>query len=72
MYKNIPDFLESVSKEHGDKTAFHIRRLFKTTKVTYSQVAEFSFKFAQYYRNVGLKKGDSIIMWAPNMPEWIR
>jgi long-chain acyl-CoA synthetase len=70
MYSTIPELLEYIGDRYSNKQAFYIRRFLRTTKLTYSEVGNTSFKIASYVLENGLKPGDKVLIWAPNMPEW--
>ena len=70
MYKSISTFLEDASDKYGNKTALQIRRLFATQKFSYNDLYLHSIKIASYLDENGIKKGDKVLFWAPNMPEW--
>lgn len=71
MYETIPDFLARCSEKYGGRTALYIRRFLRTTKFSYKELEEYSLKIANYLIKIGLSKGDSVLIWAPNMPEWV-
>ena len=71
MHETVPDFLLYVSKKYGNRRALYIRRFLRTTKFSYWELAELSSKIASYLLANGVKGGDCVLIWAPNMPEWV-
>lgn len=71
MYETISVFLKTLSDKYGSRTALYARRLFRITKYSYAETYQLSLKVAAYVAKLGLSKGDFVIIWAPNMPEWV-
>ncbi len=71
MYETIPEFLSSVADKYPTKYALYIRRFLRTTRFTYREVEQLSFKIANYLLENSLKPQDKVLIWAPNMPEWV-
>ena len=55
----------------GDREAIRFYNGFRTWKLTYGEIHEQTGAFAAYLDRAGLHKGDRIILWAENRPEWI-
>ncbi len=70
MYESIPDFLDHVSTKYKHNLDFYIRRFLRTQKFTYEEVNLYSQKIGNYLLSNNLHFGDSVLIWAPNMPEW--
>ncbi|MCL4360397.1 AMP-binding protein [Patescibacteria group bacterium] len=71
MYDTVPEFLSSIADQYGNKTALHIRRLFQTAKYSYRDLETFSRKTARFLAKHHVRPGDRVMIWAPNMPEWV-
>jgi len=54
----------------GDDTAFQVRRGFRLERLTFRQVGEHARKLAGWFVGRGLKDGDRVVIWSPNMPEY--
>src|SRR5271165_4166023 len=39
--------------------------------LTYAEAASAALGFAQHLRNAGIQKGDRIVFWGENRPEWV-
>lgn len=71
MFQNIPDYLAAISNKYANRYSLYIRRFLRTTRFTFKEVGELSIKIASYLLDLGLKPGDCVLIWAPNMPEWV-
>jgi acyl-CoA synthetase (AMP-forming)/AMP-acid ligase II len=64
---NIVELLEIHAKKLNHKPAF----IFKDNKISFGELREFVFKFADGLLNLGIKRGDKIAIYLPNWPEYI-
>src|SRR5579859_7977948 len=55
----------------GEREALRFYNGFRTWKLTYEDVYREIGAFAAYLDRSGLKKGDRVILWAENRPEWL-
>lgn len=69
-YQNLGDFLEKNSKKNSGRTAYEIKRGFRTQRFKFEDIYKFSLKTAQFLKNKGLKKEDKVAIWSANMPEY--
>lgn len=67
----LTDILEKSAKNFADKTAFTMRMGYRTASLSYKEVYELSSKIARLLEKNGLKKGDKVLLLAPNSPYWI-
>jgi long-chain acyl-CoA synthetase len=75
MAKQLPaatinDFLAQNLTQHPDLPAFQIRQENKYLQYTFNQVAELVAKIQSALTRQGIKKGDRVILWSENRPEW--
>ena len=63
----VDSVLDHFAKAYPDKTVF----ICEGNEITYGQLRERSFQVADALRNLGVKKGDKVSIWAPNSIEWI-
>jgi long-chain acyl-CoA synthetase len=54
----------------GSREAFKYTNGFRTWRISYEDVLKSSGSCAHYLDAQGIKKGDRIILWAENRPEW--
>lgn len=69
-YQNLGDFLKENSEKHQDRVAYQIKRALRTQRFTFNDVYSLARKTATFLSRKGLKKGDNVAIWAPNMPEY--
>src|SRR5471030_2874307 len=71
MSENIEEFLKSLNNKYSDKVALQIRKFFRTEKYTYSDLYKLTHSMISFYSQQGVKVGDTVLIWAPNSPEWV-
>lgn len=64
---NVFELLEKQAEKSADKPAI----IFKDEAISFSQLRDASFKFADSLMRLGIKKGDKIAIYLPNWPEYI-
>ena len=52
---------------YGDKTAL----IYLGEKFTYNRLKALSLRVASSFRDLGIGKGDSVILYIPNCPQWV-
>jgi long-chain acyl-CoA synthetase len=70
MRSTINSYLEDYSKR-GRETAFAHRRGLRLARWSYARVAETARRFARELESRGVKKGERVLVWASNGPEWV-
>ena len=72
-YQNFADMVEIVSKKHASKDAILYRcgGQEKFTRWSYAQFGEECRRIARGLLAAGLEKGDRVVLWAENSPEWM-
>lgn len=55
----------------GDAEALRFYNGFRTWKLTYTELYREIGAFARYLDRTGMRKGDRVILWAENRPEWV-
>src|SRR5215469_13534818 len=58
-------------QKFGDEPAFIYHRGYRTPRWTYRQTAELAFRFARDLENRNIGKGDRVMLWGQNSPEWV-
>ena len=71
MERNIGSFIQKAVREHGNKTALYIRRGLRTEKYTYKEMRDWSLRFSTLLSEMNIHRGDMVLIWGPNMPEWV-
>ncbi len=67
----LGDFAREISKAYGDLTAIKIRPRFRAISWTYDDLYRNSLSVANLLKKNHVKKGDRVILWAPNSHLWI-
>jgi long-chain acyl-CoA synthetase len=72
-HPNFIAFLEDLEKKWGEKTAVYFRsgKQKDFTRLSYSAFAAECRRIARGLLAAGLKKGDRVVLWAENRPEWM-
>jgi long-chain acyl-CoA synthetase len=70
MAESIAEFFLEHFRAHGQECAYVQRRGYRTEKVSYGQVVERAFGFAQELERRSVAKGDRIMLWGENSAEW--
>jgi long-chain acyl-CoA synthetase len=71
------DFMNSLADipqlylKFGRDIAFVHRRGYRTLRWTYLQTAELAFRFARELERRNIGKGDRVVLWGENSPEWV-
>ncbi len=58
-------------RRFGDETAFVYHRGYRTPRWTYRQTLELAYRFARELEKRNIAKGDRIVLWGQNSPEWV-
>ena len=58
-------------EELGSREALIAFNDFRTWKLTYREVLDGIGRFAAYLYREGIQKGDRILLWSENRPEWV-
>ncbi|MBV8855646.1 MAG: AMP-binding protein [Acidobacteria bacterium] len=70
MRSTINSYLEDYLGR-GGATAFAHRRGLRLVRWSYRRVAEAAFRFARELEARGISKGERVLLWAANGPEWV-
>ncbi len=67
--ETLVDFFEDLSAKAGEFLVYDDG--FRTRRYQYREVAAAARGFAGHLHEAGLRKGDAVLLWAENRPEWI-
>ncbi|MCA1634233.1 MAG: AMP-binding protein [Acidobacteria bacterium] len=70
MRSSINSYLDDYLKR-GTETAFSHRRGLRLARWSYARVAETAYRFARELEARGVGKGERVLLWAANGPEWV-
>ena len=68
--ETLNDILEESARRFGNKDAFMIRPGFRTRAWTYRDLNDVVPRVARYLKDTGLKRGDRVVIWGVNRPEY--
>ena len=66
VHSYLDDFIA-----RGDETAFAHRRGLRVVRWSYAQTAAKAYQFARELEARQIGKGDRVLLWAENSPEWV-
>jgi long-chain acyl-CoA synthetase len=67
---NLASLVEDFRK-HGDQTALVVSSGLRRKSCSYGELAALCGRFARLLAEQGVSKGERVILWAPNGPEWV-
>lgn len=70
MPTTLSGLIEESAQRFGDRPAFMFKPGFRYLTWTYQQVWEATGQVASLLQQKGLKKGDRVLIWGPNCPQW--
>src|SRR5690348_3012694 len=68
--QSVAGYLEAFLRR-GDECAYVERHGYRTERWSYRRVAETAFQLARELDARGIKKGERVLLWAPNSAEWV-
>ena len=69
MRNTLADFFEDLASARGEFLVHDDG--FRTRRYSYAEVAAAARRFAGRLHDAGLRKGDTVLIWSENRPEWI-
>ena len=69
--KTIVEFLRRAVEEHGPRDALMFKPGFRYQRWSYDRLWAESGQVATLLQRRGLSKGDQVIVWGPNCPQWV-
>jgi len=69
--KTLIDILEKCKRQFSRAPALKIKPRYRSIVWTYSQFYNFATGIAKLLEEKKLKKGDRVLLWAPNSPYWL-
>ena len=68
--ETLVELLEEAARRFQHRDAFLFKPGFRTQRWSYGQLWEQTGKVASILEQRGITKGDRVVIWAPNRPEW--
>jgi long-chain acyl-CoA synthetase len=69
--QTLNDLLETAANRFGDAPALLIKPGIRVRAWRYRELWEAAGKVAAHLHAQGIEKGDRVVIWAPNRPEWV-
>ena len=69
--KTLVDFLYGKVQEHGPRDALLFKPSFRYQRWSYQRLWSESGRVASLLQARGLSKGDQVVLWGPNSPQWV-
>ena len=66
----INELVDRGSEEHGFRVALQIERKGKWIRYSYADLRKFALEIGARLRGHGLRKGDRVVLFSENQPEW--
>src|SRR5947209_7004946 len=70
MFTTVASYLDGFLLR-GNETAFAHRHGLRVKRWSYRQIANTAMRFARELEARGIAKGDRVLLWARNSPEWV-
>lgn len=67
----LTNLLKTSAQQFADKPALTMKMGYRTVSLTYAEVFEMAKKISVFLDQQGVKKGDKVLLLAPNSPYWI-
>ena len=67
----LTNYFKPILYKFHDREAIVFKTGFRSIRISYLDLYDYSYRMANWYQHNGLKKGDAILIWAPNSPEWV-
>ena len=67
----LTNYFKPILYNFHNREAIIYRTGFRTIRISYLDLYDSAYRMANMFQHSGLTKGDSILIWAPNSPEWI-
>ena len=69
--KTVVDFLREKVDEHGNRDALLFKPGFRYLRWSYRRLWRESGQVAALLQRRGIGKGDRVVLWGPNCPQWV-
>jgi len=67
----LTNYFKPILYKFHDRDALIYRTGFRTIRISYLDLYDAAYRMANMFQQSGLNKGDAVLIWAPNSPEWI-
>ncbi len=67
----VAHYFKPILYDFHDREAIVYKTGFRSIRLSYLDLYDDIYRMANWYQHNGLQKGDIILLWAPNGPEWV-
>lgn len=67
----LTNYFKPILYKFHDREAIVFKTGFRSVRISYLDLYDNAYRMANWYQHNGLKKGDALLLWAPNSPEWV-
>ncbi len=67
----LTNYFKPILYRFYDREALVLKTGFRSIRISYLDLYDYAYRMANWYQSRNLKKGDAILLWAPNSPEWV-
>lgn len=67
----LANYFRPILYDFHDREALVYRTGYRTIRISYLDLYDRACRMANWYQHKGLQKGDAVLIWAPNSPEWV-
>jgi len=67
----LTNYFKPILYRFHDREAIVYKTGFRSIRISYLDLYDHACRMANWYQHNGLKKGDAILIWTPNSPEWV-
>ncbi len=69
--ETLADFLKTKADLFGDRPALYFKPGFRYLSWSYRELWEGAGRVASLLQSRGIEKGDRVLLWGPNCPQWV-
>jgi long-chain acyl-CoA synthetase len=67
----LANYFKPILYKFHDREALVFKTGFRSIRISYLDLYDSAYRMANWYQSHGLQKGDAVLLWAPNSPEWV-
>lgn len=67
----LTNYFKPILYKFHDREAIVYKTGFRSIRISYLDLYDYAYRMANWYQIHGLAKGDAVLIWSPNCPEWI-
>ena len=67
----LTSYFKPILYKFHDREAMVYKTGFRLTRISHLDLYDHAYRMANWYQYNGLEKGDAILLWVPNCPEWV-